>query len=159
MFINYTQQAPEYDPFAWKVEVDDMDKTMKQLVASNFQDTFTMTKRVGEIETKMNNINFRAQGIGGMIGIAAGAMGGPMGSIFGFGVGRAIGGFVGNALGKKYYGEEQAMVNEHLFIARMRDTQLKNQIGDLNGYSALLDTFISNKVADEKKLIQDMMVL
>lgn len=159
MFINYTQQAPEYDPFAWKVEVDDMDKTMKQLVASNFQDMFHMTKRVGEIETKMNNLKFRAEGVGGMLGIAAGAMGGPLGSIIGFGVGRAIGGFVGNGLGKKFYGEEQAMINENLFLARMRDTQLKNQIGDLNGFSGLMDTFMSNKVNDEKKVIQDMMVL
>lgn len=159
MYLNYTSFAPEADPFEWKVATDDMDKNLKQLLASNFQDTFFMTKRVGELETKMNNLKFRAQGIGGMIGIAAGAMGGPLGSVLGFGIGRSIGGFVGNGLAKKYYGEEQAMVNEHLFLARMRDTQLKNQIGDLNGFSSLMDTLMSNHVNDEKKVIQDMMVL
>ena len=118
-----------------------------------------MTKRVGEVEVKMSNLKFRAGGIGGMLGIAAGALGGPIGSVIGFGVGRSLGGFVGNMIANRYYGEEKNMINENLHIAKMRDTQLKYQVGQLDALGSMIGTLRQNRINDDKKIIQDMLVL
>ncbi len=157
--ITYNNAPPETNYLDWELQADFNDRALKQLSASNFQDIFNMTKRISEVETKMGKIKFRAQGIGGMLGIAAGAMGGPLGSVIGFGVGRSIGGFVGNALSNKYYGEEQMTINENLFMARQRDTQIKYMIGEFDGLQSTLGTLRQNAINDDKKIIQDMMVL
>jgi hypothetical protein len=132
---------------------------IKELNAANFQDIYNLTKRVGELETKMGSIKFRAQGIGGMIGIAAGAMGGPLGSIVGFGIGRSLGSFVGNGLAKRSYGAEQQSVNEILFLARQRSSQLKFQQAIWESMSDLLGTMTQNQVKTDQKIVQDMVVL
>jgi outer membrane lipoprotein SlyB len=154
-----SSQAAEPNYINWSLQHDYIQRGVTQLSASNFQDIFTMTKRVGEVEVKMSNLKFRAGGIGGMLGIAAGALGGPVGSVVGFGVGRSLGGFVGSALANKYYGEEKNMINENLHIAQMRDTQLKYQIGQMEGLGQMIETLRQNSINDDKKIIQDMMVL
>lgn len=158
--LNYTSTMAEEPSYInWDIQREFTARATKSLAASNFQDIFNLTKRIGEVEVKMNKLKFRAQGIGGMIGIAAGALGGPLGSVIGFGVGRSIGGFIGNGMANKYYGEEQATVNEHLFTAKQRDTQLKYQIGEYSALGELVGTLRQNRVNDDKKIIQDMMVL
>lgn len=152
-------QAAEPSYINWDLQKDYITRGTTQLSASNFQDIFTMTKRVGEVEVKMSNLKFRAGGIGGMLGIAAGALGGPIGSVVGFGVGRAVGGFVGSALANKYYGEEKSMINESLHIAKMRDTQLKYQVGQLDALGQMISTLRQNRIQDDKKIVQDMLVL
>ncbi|MDD9898929.1 MAG: hypothetical protein OXU45_08020, partial [Candidatus Melainabacteria bacterium] len=92
----------EVSYLSWNVQAEFNGRALNQLAASNFQDIFQMTKRISEVEVKMNKLKFRTQGIGGMLGIAAGSLGGPLGSVIGFGIGRSIGGFVGNGLAKKY---------------------------------------------------------
>ncbi len=157
--ITYNNAAVETSYLDWEIQADFNDRALKQLSASNFQDIFNMTKRISEVETKMGKIKFRTQGIGGMLGIAAGALGGPLGSVIGFGIGRSIGGFVGNALSNKYYGEEQMMINENLFMARQRDTQIKYMIGEYDGLQSTIGTLRQNAINDDKKILQDMMVL
>lgn len=152
-------QAAEPSYINWDLQKDYIKRGMTQLSASNFQDIFSMTKRVGEVEVKMSNLKFRAGGIGGMVGIAAGALGGPLGSVLGFGVGRAVGGFIGSALANRYYGEEKGMINESLHIARMRDSQLKFQVGQLDALGSMIGTLRQNRINDDKKIIQDMLVL
>jgi outer membrane lipoprotein SlyB len=151
--------AAEPSYLNWDLQQDYIKRGVTQLSASNFQDIFTMTKRVGEVEVKMSNLRFRAGGIGGMLGIAAGALGGPIGSVVGFGVGRAVGGFVGSALANRYYGEEKNMINENLHMAKMRDTQLKFQVGQLDSLGQMIGTLRQNRINDDKKIIQDMLVL
>lgn len=151
--------APEPSYINWDLQQDYIARTTTQLSASNFQDIFNMTKRVGEIEVKMSDLKFRAGGIGGMLGIAAGALGGPIGSVIGFGVGRSLGNFVGSALANKYYGEEKNTINQHLHNAQMRDTQLKYQVGQLNALGQMITTLRQNRINDDKKIIQDMLVL
>lgn len=143
----------------WRVNHLYQGTTIKELNAANFEDIYNLTKRVGELETKMGSVKFRAQGIGGMIGIAAGAMGGPLGSIVGFGVGRSLGSFVGNGLAKRYYGAEQQSVNENLFLSRQRSSQLKYQMAVHDSMSDLLDTMVQNQVKTDQKIVQDMVVL
>ncbi len=157
--ITYNNVSVEPSYVDWEIQADYNDRGLKQLSASNFQDIFNMTKRITEVETKMGKLKFRMQGIGGMIGIGAGALGGPLGSVIGFGIGRSVGGFIGNAMGQKYYGEEQMTINENLFLARQRDGQIKYMIGELDGAQSMLRTMRSNAVNDDKKIIQDMMVL
>lgn len=158
--FNYTSTTAEEPSYLnWDIQQEFTSRGLKTLAASNFQDIFNLTKRINEVEVKMNKLKFRAQGIGGMIGIGAGALGGPMGSVIGFGIGRSIGGFIGNGMAQKYYGEEQSTVNEHLFTARSRDTQLKYQIGEYGALGDLIGTMRQNRVNDDKKIIQDMMVL
>lgn len=157
--ITYNNAPPETSYIDWELQADFNDRALKQLSASNFQDIFNMTKRISEVETKMGKIKFRTQGIGGMLGIAAGAMGGPLGSVIGFGVGRSIGGFIGTALSNKYYGEEQMTINENLFMARQRDSQIKYMIGEFDALQGTLGTLRQNAVNDDKKILQDMMVL
>lgn len=158
MFQSSAQTAePSY--INWDLQKDYITRGVTQLSASNFQDIFNMTKRVGEVEVKMSNLKFRAGGIGGMLGIAAGALGGPIGSVIGFGVGRSLGGFVGNMLANRYYGEEKNMINENLHIAQMRDTQLKYQVGQLDALGQMISTLRQNRINDDKKIIQDMLVL
>jgi hypothetical protein len=154
---NYSPQ--EQNPINWEIQHTFTEIAMKEVSASNFQDMFNLTRRSGEVEVKMNRVKFRAEGIGGMLGIAAGAMGGPLGSIIGFGIGKSVGSFVGNSLAKRYYGEEQMAINENLFLARQRDSQLKYQLSLHSGIGDLLETITSNKIKDEKKIIQDMLVL
>jgi hypothetical protein len=156
----YTSRTPEEPSFInWDIQHEFNSRAMTQLAASNFQDIFNLTRRVGDLEVKMNKIKYRAQGIGGMVGIGAGALGGPLGSVIGFGVGRSIGAFVGNGMAKRYYGEEQMTVNEHLYLARARDTQLKYQMGVYESLGQVISTIRQNRVNDDKKIIQDMMVL
>ncbi len=157
--ITYGNAAVETSYLDWEIQADFNDRALKQLSASNFQDIFNMTKRISEVETKMGKIKFRTQGIGGMLGIAAGALGGPLGSVIGFGIGRSIGGFVGNAMSNKYYGEEQMTINENLFMARQRDTQIKYMIGEFDGIQSTIGTLRQNSINDDKKVLQDMMVL
>jgi hypothetical protein len=156
-FTSTTAEEPSY--INWDIQQEFNSRGLKSLATSNFQDIYNLTKRTNEVQVKMNKLKFRAQGIGGMIGIGAGALGGPLGSIVGFGVGRMVGGFIGNGLAQKYYGEEQGTVNEHLFTAKQRDTQLKYQIGEYGSLGDLIATMRQNKVNDDKKIIQDMMVL
>ena len=151
MFQSSAQTAePSY--INWDLQKDYITRGVTQLSASNFQDIFNMTKRVGEVEVKMSNLKFRAGGIGGMLGIAAGALGGPIGSVIGFGVGRSLGGFVGNMLANRYYGEEKNMINENLHIAQMRDTQLKYQVGQLDALGQMISTLRQNRINDDKKI-------
>ena len=152
-------QSNEPSYINWDVQKDFMKNGMEQLNASNFQDIFNMTKRVSEVEVKMSNLKFRAGGIGGMLGIAAGALGGPVGSVVGFGVGRAVGSFVGSALANRYYGEEKQLINQSLHTARMRDTQLKYQLGQMKALGSMISTLRENRIKDDKKIIQDMLVL
>lgn len=143
----------------WDIQQDYAEQVYQQLTASNFQDIFSLTRRIGSLETKMGQIKFRTQGVGGMLGMAAGALGGPLGSILGFSIGRSIGGFFGNGLAQKYYGEEKALVNEQLSLASRRDTQLKYQQGLVSALGGMIETLRSNSVNDDKKVLQDMMVL
>lgn len=149
----------EVSYLSWNVQAEFNHRALQQLAASNFQDIFSMTKRISEVEVKMNKLKFRAQGIGGMLGIAAGSLGGPLGSVIGFGIGRSIGGFVGGGLARKYYGQEQAVINENLFLARQRDGLIKYSIGEYDGAKSMIRTMRQNRVNDDKKIIQDMMVL
>lgn len=159
MRINSTISTIEPNYLNWDLQQEMNTRALNHLSVSNFQDMFDLTRRIGDIEVKMNKIKFRAQGIGGMIGIAAGSFGGPLGSIIGFGVGRSAGSFLGNGMAQRYYGAEQAIVNEHLFMSRQRDTQLKYQIGQMDALSGLIGQLRQNKITDDKKIIQDMMVL
>jgi hypothetical protein len=159
MRINSSTSSIEPNYLNWDLQNEMNSRAVTQLSASNFQDIFNLTRRIGDIEVKMNKIKFRAQGIGGMIGIAAGSFGGPLGSIIGFGLGRSAGSFFGNGMAQRYYGAEQAVVNEHLFMARQRDTQLKYQIGQMDSLGSLIGQLRQNKINDDKKIIQDMMVL
>lgn len=159
MLTNTNRSPDEVSYIDWNVQAEYNMRGLEQLAASNFQDIFNMTKRISEIEVKMNKLKFRTQGIGGMLGIAAGALGGPLGSVIGFGIGRSIGSFVGNGMAKKYYGAEQAVVNEHLFLARQRDGLLKYTMGQYDGAKSMINTMRQNRINDDKKIIQDMMVL
>ena len=152
-------QTNEPSYINWDLSHSYIQRGTTQMAASNFQDIFNMTKRVGEVEVKMSNLKFRAGGIGGMLGIAAGALGGPIGSVIGFGIGRSLGGFVGNMIANRYYGEEKNMINENLHIAHMRDTQLKYQVGQLDSLGSMIGTLRQNRINDDKKIIQDMLVL
>ena len=49
-------QAMEPSYINWDLQREYITRGMTQLSASNFQDIFNMTKRVGEVEVKMNNI-------------------------------------------------------------------------------------------------------
>lgn len=159
MLIDTSRTSTEPNYINWDIQHERIKDSITQLTASNFQDIFSLTKRVGDLEVKMNRIKYRAQGIGGMIGMGAGALGGPLGGIIGFGVGRSIGGFIGNGMSKRYYGEEQATVNEHLYLARSRDSQLKYQLGIYDSLGQVVSTLRQNRINDDKKTIQDMMVL
>ena len=159
MLIDTSRTSIEPNYINWDIQQEKTKDAITQLAASNFQDIFSLTRRVGDLEVKMNRIKFRAQGIGGMIGMGAGALGGPLGSLIGFGVGRSIGSFVGNCMSRRYYGEEQATVNEHLYLARTRDTQLKYQLGMYDSLGQVVSTLRQNRINDDKKIIQDMMVL
>lgn len=156
----HNKTAPhEINYINWGVQHLFNSTAIRELVTANFQDVYNMTRRAGEVEVKMNRLKFRAQGIGGTLGIAAGALGGPLGGVIGFGIGRALGSYVGNFLAKRYYGEEQATVNEHLFLARQRDSQLKYQLGIYNSLGSMISTFQKGRIQDDKKLFQDMIVL
>lgn len=159
MLYDTSTRTPEPNYLNWELQNDFIQRGQKQLLASNFQDIYSLTKRVGEMEVKMNKLKYRAQGIGGMIGIAAGALGGPLGSVVGYGVGRSVGSFVGNGMARKYYGQEQLTVNEHLHLAKSRDSQLKYQIGEYSALSEVLGTLRKNKINDDKKMMQDVIVL
>jgi hypothetical protein len=159
MLLDTSRTALEPNYINWDIQHEKTKDAVTQLTASNFQDIFSLTRRVGDLEVKMNRIKYRAQGIGGMIGMGAGALGGPLGTIVGFGVGRSIGSFIGNGMAKRYYGEEQMTVNEHLYLARTRDTQLKYQLGLYDSLGQVISTLRQNKISDDKKTIQDMMVL
>ena len=143
----------------WGIQHSWNAKALREVTAANFQDIYNLNRRVGELEVKTNRIKFRAQGIGGMLGIAGGAMGGPLGSVIGFGVERAIGSFAGDVLANKFYGEEKRAVNENLFLARQRDPQLKYEMGIYGKLGGLLETFQKNRTQEDKKQIQDMIVL
>ncbi|MCE2928297.1 MAG: hypothetical protein LW817_01545 [Candidatus Caenarcaniphilales bacterium] len=157
MFNKSGSVEPNY--INWDIQQDYAERVYQQLTASNFQDMFSLTKRLAEMQNKMSKLKFRAQGIGGMIGMAAGALGGPLGGVVGFGIGRSVGSFLGNGLAQKYYGEEQSVANEYLFLAKQRDTQLKYQQGMISSLGGMIETLRSNSVNDDKKVIQDMMVL
>ncbi len=157
--MQFSGSPAEVNHINWAVDHSYKSKALRELTASNFQDIFNLTRRTGEVEAKMNQIKFRAQGLGGMLGIAAGALGGPLGSTIGFGVGRSIGSFVGKALAKKYYGAEQASVNENLFLARQRDPQLKFQLGIFNSLGELIETMEKEGDKKDKKVLQDMLVI
>jgi hypothetical protein len=159
MLINTSHTSIEPNYINWDIQHEKTKDAITQLSASNFQDIFSLTRRIGDIEIKMNQIKFRAQGIGGMIGMGAGALGGPLGTIIGFGIGRSVGSFIGNGMSKRYYGEEQSTINEHLYLARARDTQLKYQLGMYDSLGQVISTLRQNKINDDKKIIQDMMVL
>lgn len=155
----YMSDPSEVSYLNWDIQHGFNGIHLRELAASNFQDIFNLTRRAGEVEVKMNKLKFRAQGIGGMLGIAAGAMGGPAGSTIGYGVGRSIGAFVGNYLAKRYYGAEQVAVNENLFLSRQRDSQLKHQMGIHSSLGQLITTSRQNKIKQDQKLLQDMIVL
>jgi hypothetical protein len=133
--------------------------TQKYIMSANFQDIYQLTKRTGEVRTKMDQIRFRAQGIGGMLGIAGGAMGGPLGSVIGFGIGRTVGSFVGNMYANKTYGEEQKAINENLVLANHRNSQLNYQYAVHNALGEMLDTIVQNEIKDEQKILQEVLVL
>ncbi len=158
MFTDHTR-ASEANYMDWVLQHSQHSDGTTELAAANFQDIYNLTRRSGDIEVRMNRIKYRAQGVGGMIGIAAGALGGPLGSVVGFGVGRAVGSFFGNGLAKKYYGEEQMSVNENLYLARQRDSQLKFMIGMQNSLGELIGTLRQNHVKQDEKVLQDMIVL
>lgn len=143
----------------WRLQHIFQGNTQKYIMSSNFQDIFQLTKRTGEIRTKMDQVKYRAEGIGGMLGIAGGAMGGPLGSVIGFGVGRAAGSFFGNMFANKYYGAEQAAVNENLVLAQQRNSQLNYQYAVHDSLGEMLDTIVQNEIKDDQKVIQDIIVL
>ncbi|MDA0772357.1 MAG: hypothetical protein O3C63_05380 [Cyanobacteria bacterium] len=159
MLTNTNSVAQEASYLSWSVQAEYNKRAMDQLAASNFQDIFSLTKRISEVEVKMNKLKFRTQGIGGMLGIAAGSLGGPLGSVIGFGIGRSVGSFVGNGMAKKYYGTEQAVINEHLYLAKQRDGLIKYNIGIYDGAKSMIRTMRQNVINDDKKILQDMMVL
>lgn len=159
MSIRTFNQAPEVNYINWDIQHIFTNNAIRELSASNFQDIYNLTRRTGELEVKMNKIKFRAQGVGGMLGIAAGALGGPLGSVIGFGIGRSIGSFVGNAIAKKNYGQEQMAINENLFLSRQRDGQLKLQMGVYGALGDLIHTFKQNQGKADDKVVQDMIVL
>lgn len=157
----YGSNASPYEAsyINWNIQHTFNQTALREVTATNFQDIYNLTKRVGEVNVKEQRIKFRAQGIGGMLGIAAGALGGPLGSVIGFGIGRSLGSYVGNVLSNRYYGAEKAAVNENLFLARQRDPQLKYQLGVYGQLGTLIQTFQQNKIKADQKLVQDMMVL
>lgn len=149
----------EVSYLGWDIQHTFQGTSLREITAANFQDIFNLTKRTGEVEVKMNRIKFRAEGIGGMLGIAGGAFGGPLGSIIGFGVGRALGSFVGSGLANKYYGQEKLAVNENLFLSKQRDSQLKLQQAVHKSLGDMVHTFRENRIKQDQKIIQDMIVL
>lgn len=157
--MHLSSSPPEINYVNWGVSHSYKWKAMRELSASNFQDIFNLTRRVGDVELKMNRIKFRSQGIGGLLGIAAGTLGGPLGSVIGFGVGRAIGGFLGNGLAKKYYGAEQAAINENLYLSRQREPHLKYQLAIFGGLGQMIETFQKESDKQNKKVLQDMLVI
>ena len=90
----------------------------------------------------MDKVKFRTEGIGGMLGIAAGALGGPLGSIVGFGIGRSIGSYVGKVLANRYYGQDYNTINENLVLAQQRNSQLNYQYSVHNALGDMLDTIV-----------------
>lgn len=143
----------------WQLQQMFQNDATKEMAAANFQDIYNLTRRTGDVEVRMSKIKYRAQGVGGMIGIAAGAMGGPLGSVIGFGVGRSIGSFLGNGMAKKYYGAEQMAINENLYLARQRDSQLKYLVGLQGGLGEMIGTLRQNQTKQDEKVLQDMIVL
>jgi len=155
----YANSSPEVSLINWDLQQVFHKNAIREVAASNFQDIYNLTRRNGDVEVKMNRVKFRAQGVGGMIGIAAGALGGPLGSIIGFGIGRSIGSYAGNVMSKRYYGEEQMAINENLYLARNRDSQLKYQMAIYGSLGETINTLRSNKVKQDQKVMQDMIVL
>jgi hypothetical protein len=143
----------------WRIQHMNNDNAQKYIMAANFQDIFQLTRRVGEVRLQMDKIRFRAQGIGGMLGIAGGALGGPLGSVVGFGVGRSIGGYIGNVMAKRYYGQDHAVINEQLTTAQQRNSQLNYQYAVHNALGEVLDTLAQNEGKEQEKIIQDVLVL
>jgi len=143
----------------WQLQQMFQSDATKELAAANFQDIYNLTRRTGDVEVRMSRIKYRAQGVGGMIGIAAGAMGGPLGSVIGFGIGRSVGSFVGNGMAKKYYGAEQMAINENLYLARQRDSQLKFLVGLQGSLGDMIGTLRQNQIKQDEKVLQDMIVL
>jgi uncharacterized protein YcfJ len=143
----------------WRIQHMNNDNAHKYIMAANFQDIFQLTRRVGEVRLQMDKIRFRAQGIGGMLGIAGGALGGPLGSVVGFGVGRSIGGYIGNVMAKRYYGQDHAVINEQLTTAQQRNSQLNYQYAVHNALGEVLDTLAQNEGKEQEKIIQDVLVL
>ncbi len=158
MSLRYENPA-EANYIDWVLQQSAHSDATKELASANFQDIFNLTRRSGDVEVRMSKIKYRAQGVGGMIGIAAGAMGGPLGSVIGFGIGRAVGSFFGNGLAKKYYGAEQMSINENLYLARQRDSQLKLLVGIQGGLSEYIGTLRQNNIKQDEKILQDMIVL
>lgn len=152
-----TIETPNY--INWRIQHMNNDNAHKYIMAANFQDIFALTRRVGEVRIQMDKIRFRAQGIGGMLGIAGGALGGPLGSIIGFGVGRSIGGYLGNVLANRYYGNDHAVITESLSTAQQRNSQLNYQYAVHNALGEVLDTLAQNDVKEQEKIIQDVLVL
>ena len=143
----------------WSIQHSNNDNAHKYIMAANFQDIFQLTRRVGEVRVQMDKIRFRAQGIGGMLGLAGGAMGGPLGSIVGFGIGRSLGGYVGNVLANRYYGQDHSVINESLTLAQQRNSQLNYQYAVHNALGEVIDTLRQNEGKENEKIIQDVLVL
>ncbi len=158
MSLRYNTSA-EANYIDWTLQQMMQSDATKELAAANFQDIYNLTRRTGDVEVRMSKIKYRAQGVGGMIGIAAGALGGPLGSMIGFGIGRSVGSFVGNGMAKKYYGAEQMSINENLYLARQRDSQLKYLIGLQSGLGEYIGTLRQNQIKQDEKVLQDMIVL
>ena len=152
-----TFEEPNY--INWRIQHMFQRNAHKYVMAANFQDIFQLTKRTGEIRVQMDQVKFRAEGIGGMLGIAGGAMGGPLGSIIGFGVGRTIGSYVGKVLANRYYGQDYNTINENLVLANQRNSQLNYQFAVHGALGEMLDTIGQNDKKDEEKMIQDVLVL
>lgn len=150
-------EEPNY--INWRVQHIFQSNAQKYIMAANFQDIFQLTKRTGEIRVQMDKVKFRAEGIGGMLGIAGGALGGPLGSIIGFGIGRSIGSYVGKVMANRYYGQDYDTINENLVIAQQRNSQLNYQYATHNALGEMLDTIVQNDKKDEEKMIQDVLVL
>ena len=51
------------------------------------------------------------------------------------------------------------VVNENLYLARSRDSQLKLQLGTHGSLGELIGTFVQNDTKDTQKVMQDMLVL
>ncbi len=143
----------------WVLQQGFQNDATREMAAANFQDIYNLTRRTGDVEVRMSKIKYRAQGVGGMIGIAAGAMGGPLGSVIGFGIGRSVGSFLGNGMAKKYYGAEQMAINENLYLARQRDSQLKYLVGLQGSLGEYIGTLRQNQIKQDEKVLQDMIVL
>ena len=152
-----TFEEPNY--INWRVQHIFQSNSQKYLMAANFQDIFQLTKRTGEIRVQMDKVKFRAEGIGGMLGIAGGALGGPLGSVVGFGIGRTIGSYFGKVMANRHYGQDANTINENLTIAKQRNSQLNYQYATHNSLGEMLDTIVQNDKKDQDKMIQDILVL